>query len=112
MALFVLHFDCRWLEHVLRCLDEDMDMDFSNISWAAYHASKLSRHADLPAISALLPLFPDDSVSFYDTSCNGCDQVGSAKIKPWTDTSNYNGSASLQPWQANSMDLARNTRGA
>ena len=35
----------------------------SNLSWAAYHASKESGQDTLPAITALLPLFPDDSKS-------------------------------------------------
>ena len=41
---------------------QDVETD-TNISWAAYHAGQQSVQNCLPAITALLPLFPDDSKS-------------------------------------------------
>lgn len=41
---------------------EDVHMD-SNISWAAYHANQQPVQDCLPTITAMLPLFPDDSKS-------------------------------------------------
>ena len=35
----------------------------SNVSWAAYHASRRSTKEIIPAVTALLPLFPDNSKS-------------------------------------------------
>jgi len=35
----------------------------SNISWAAFHASQQPVHCNPPTITAMLPLFPDDSKS-------------------------------------------------
>ncbi len=43
-------------------LDEDVgESGETHISWAAYHASKQADHEFSSGISALLPLFPDDS---------------------------------------------------
>lgn len=52
----------RWLDTVKQRYQEIPQSD-SNLSWAAYHASKESGQDNLPAITALLPLFPDDSKS-------------------------------------------------
>lgn len=45
-----------------QCEPQDVDGD-SNISWAAYHANRQPVPEHPPAITALLPLFPDDSKS-------------------------------------------------
>lgn len=37
------------------------DVPNTNISWVTYHASKMPQEDVTPAISALLPLFPNDS---------------------------------------------------
>ena len=37
--------------------------DNTNLSWAAYHANRQESAGVLPVITALLPLFPDDSKS-------------------------------------------------
>ena len=39
---------------------EDVSVD-SNISWAAYHANQQPEQGYSPTITAMLPLFPDDS---------------------------------------------------
>ena len=52
----------RWLEHMGELVDEDITGD-SNITWAAYHASKLAEPDFIPAVSSLLPLFNEGSKS-------------------------------------------------
>ena len=52
----------RWLEHMGELVDEDITGD-SNITWAAYHASKQAEPDFIPAVSSLLPLFNEDSNS-------------------------------------------------
>ena len=39
---------------------EDVSVD-SNISWVAYHANQKPEQGYYPTITAMLPLFPDDS---------------------------------------------------
>ncbi|KAL5005325.1 hypothetical protein ScPMuIL_018781 [Solemya velum] len=51
-----------WLQTVDEKYLEDVD-DNTNLSWAAYHAKNQEDREVIPAISALLPLFPDDSKS-------------------------------------------------
>ncbi|CAL8275406.1 unnamed protein product [Arctogadus glacialis] len=57
-----LHQEYGWLDTVKQRYLEIPQSD-SNLSWAAYHASKESGQDNLPAITPLLPLFPDDSKS-------------------------------------------------
>ncbi len=52
----------RWLETVEQSYLLDVQSD-SNISWAAYHASRQPAQDCPPAITAMLPLFHDDSKS-------------------------------------------------
>ena len=52
----------RWLEHMGELVDEDITGD-SNITWAAYHASKQAEPDFIPAVSSLLPLFNEDCKS-------------------------------------------------
>ena len=53
---------CRWLEAAQQKYLEDVNVD-SNISWAAYHANQQPVQGCSPTITAMLPLFPDDSKS-------------------------------------------------
>ena len=58
-------FSCRWLDTVEEKYLCDVDCD-SNISWGAYHASQQlvnDSPLPLPTITAMLPLFYDDSKS-------------------------------------------------
>ena len=52
----------RWLEYVDSNIGREL-LGEANISWAAYHASRLPGQDLTPAISTLLPLFPDSSQS-------------------------------------------------
>jgi len=52
----------RWLETVEQSYLQVVSGD-SNISWTAYHASHQPEQELNPAITALLPLFPDESKS-------------------------------------------------
>ena len=54
--------DYRWLDRVEKSDLQDIRND-SNISWAAYHACHQPDNHATPTITALLPLFPDDSKS-------------------------------------------------
>uniref|UniRef100_A0A1X7TS12 Uncharacterized protein n=1 Tax=Amphimedon queenslandica TaxID=400682 RepID=A0A1X7TS12_AMPQE len=54
--------ETEWLNNVEEKYMQDVTYD-SNISWAAYHASQLEVHSCLPTITAMLPLFQDDSKS-------------------------------------------------
>ncbi len=53
----------RWLEWVRAVISSEETIEYKNISWAAYHASRQEISSIVPAVSALLPLFPDDSKS-------------------------------------------------
>ena len=44
-------------------INSEQAIEYQDISWAAYHASRQERSSIVPAVTALLPLFPDDSTS-------------------------------------------------
>ena len=50
------------LADLVKLYTEDTHLD-TNISWAAYHASQQPAQNNPPTITAMLPLFPDDSKS-------------------------------------------------
>ena len=54
-----LNADRKWLEHVKGTEGSDA----ANISWATYHASQLTEKKQNPDLSALLPVWRDDSKS-------------------------------------------------
>ena len=54
-----LNVDREWLEHVKATQGSDPE----NLSWAAYHASRSTNEKQCPDLSALLPVWKDDSKS-------------------------------------------------
>ena len=54
-----LNADREWLEHVKATQGSDPE----NISWAAYHASRSTNEEQYPDLSAVLPVWKDDSKS-------------------------------------------------
>ena len=55
--------DGLWLETVKSHLDDENSNSNTVISWAAYHSVNQQSSSHLPAVSALLPLFPDNAKS-------------------------------------------------
>ena len=47
----------QWVIHAVSKLDKETVSTEDSLAWAAYHSSKHQRTTDLPAITALLPLF-------------------------------------------------------
>ena len=53
-----------WCKHVLEVISETGDTDAStSVSWAAFHSRNGNEDTTMPAVTALLPLFRDDSKS-------------------------------------------------
>lgn len=53
---------CRWLQHVAESNDDSISIT-SAVSWSAFHARRQPEKDFAPSLSALLPLFEDDSKS-------------------------------------------------
>ena len=85
----------RWLKTVEERYLQTVDSD-GNISREAFYANQQPAQDNPPAITAMLPLFHEDSKSCcHDTSLNGCDLRSCARTQPQSSTSDYIGSQPL-----------------
>ena len=48
-----------WVEYACKLLDQELVSSQNTVSWAAYHASQQQQLVNIPAITALLPLFSE-----------------------------------------------------
>ena len=67
-----------WTQHAIQLLAKETLEKNEFLSWAAFHASMLSNLINLPALTTLLPIFPEKS-------CNTLVKHGMNVLKEITD---------------------------
>ena len=63
-----------WLDQVKISVNQGSYQGETPVAWAGHHASIQPKQAVMPAITSLLPLFPDEAECANDSALNECDQ--------------------------------------